>query len=459
MGRSVTGPGEAASTSPKDQLLEWGRGAVLAIAGAIGFTAWIGVLGAAVVWMRFSTAGIPADQAVHDLPLGEMLVTGAVSLILYLILGLIGVLLVYLLQGIVISRVIGDERSGNPAARLRGEIAQSKARLTQLEETMKPLEDPAPEADSPRDVRLRALRKEAQELTTSLDQASSKLFKAELSDTKAPQRGNQWGLMVLVAAELVLVMLRTDISATGKVLIGIAAVLAGITVIFSAFATPEEPDEPSEALAKEQKTDVVIRASVAAMIAVLAIILVLARNWTFAPVLVAIALAFANLAVGRLHPQHFFWYGISIFASVGLFGAVLTYSRDQNAPSAQPAAVLLKNGCAVRGLWIGEGSNRVFLARLGTPEKKSEESQSTTALGAGRVFWVEKAQVATESVGKLQRVKFAVEKSTEMRTELLAMVEAGVLTEKQCETIAEKEAKAKEANQSAKSGGSGTNAG
>jgi hypothetical protein len=451
----VTGPGEAAPTSLTDQLLEWGRGAVPVIAGAIGFTGWIGVLGAAVVWMRFSTAGIPADQAVHDLPLGEMLVTGAVSLILYLILGLIGVLLVYLLQGIVISRVIGDERSGNPAARLQGEIAQSKARLTQLEETMKPLEDPEPEADSPRDVRLRALRKEAQELATSLDQASSKLFKAELSDTKAPQRGNQWGLMVLVAAELVLVMLRTDISATGKVLIAIAAVLAGITVIFSAFATPEEPDEPpSEALAKKQKADVVIRAAVAAMIAVLAIILVLARHWTFAPVLVAIALAFANLALGRLHPHRFFWYGISIFASVGLFGAVLTYSRDQNAPSAQPAAVLLKNGCAVRGLWIGEGSSRVFLARLGTPEKKSEESQPTTALGAGRVFWVEKAQVATESVGKLQRVKFAVEKSTEMRAELLGMVEAGVLTDKQCETIAEKEAKAKEANQSAKSGGS-----
>jgi hypothetical protein len=80
------------------------------------------------------------------------------------------------------------------------------------------------------------------------------------------------------------------------------------------------------------------------------------------------------------------------------------------------------------------------------------------------VFWVDKTQVATESVGKLQRVKFAVEKSTEMRAELLGIVEAGTLTGTHCESISEKEAKEKEAKeketkQSTKSGSAGSSSG
>jgi hypothetical protein len=441
MGRSVTGAGET-STSLKDQLIACGQSAVPAIVGTLGFAGWVSVLGAAVVWMRFSTVGIPADQAVHDLPLGEMLVTGAVSLVLYLILGLIAVLIVYMLQGIVISQMIGSERSGNPAGRLQSELTLAEKRLKSLQDEIEQLKQrtPAPAPATAEGKRLASLEEATASVAVDMDTKAAALFKAESVDVKAPERGNQWGLMVLVAAEIVIVMLRTDISAAGKVTIGVVAAVAGITVIASAFWTPKEPAPPDpalpaaarEAAEKRQRLDAAIRAAIATLIAALAIILVVAKNWTFAPVLVAIALALANLAVGRLHPQRFFWYGISIFASVGLFGAVLTYSRDHNAPSAQPAAVLLKNGCALRGLWVGEGSERVFMARLGTAEEKPEGNGPIDWSGDGRVFWVPKADVATESVGKLQRVAAALNESGRLRGELLALNTGAKLTEKQC---------------------------
>jgi hypothetical protein len=443
----VTSAREAAPTSLKAQLTEWARGAVPAIAGAVTFTGWVGVLGAAVVWMRFSTAGIPADQAVHDLPLGEMLVTGAVSLILYLVLGLVGVLVVYLLQGIVVSQVIGDENSGSPSARLQGELTLALARLKALEEEIAKLKGSAPAAGSPEANRLEGLKAEAVALAARSDTLAKGVYAAESVNVKAPERGNQWGLMLLVAAELVLVMLRTDISALGKVLIGLAAGGLGVTIVISAFKGPDDEvlQERAEARANQRlvpEPEIYIRLAAGAAIAALTIILVAVRPWTFAPVLVAIVLAFANLAVGRLHPQRFLWYGLSIFASVGLFGAVLTYSRDQNAPSAQPAAVLLKNGCAVRGLWIGEGSERVFMVRLGTANEKSEGNGPIETSGDGRVFWVLKADVTTESVGKLQRLAAALNESGRLRGELISLVAGGVLSEKRCESLAEREAKA-----------------
>lgn len=448
MGRSVTSAGEAASTSLKAQLIEWGRGAVPAIAGAVSFTGWVGVLGAAVVWMRFSTAGIPADQAVHDLPLGEMLVTGAVSLILYLILGLVGVLVVYLLQGVVVAQMIGGESTGNPSGRLQNELSLAQARLKSLEETAGKLKEGGePPAGSPEAERLAALQLEASTVAKEVDKRAKALYSAESVDIKGPDRGNQSGLLLLLGAELTVIMLRTNISALGKVVIGLLALALGVTIIVAAF---QMPDEQTRELRKKRKEhqlvntewDVLTRSAVAAAIGVLAVVLVAVRSWTFAPVLVAIVLAFANLAVGRVHPQRFFWYGLSIFASVGLFGAVLTYSRDQNAPSAQPAAVLLKNGCAVRGLWIGEGSERVFMARLGTAQEKPEGNGPIETSGDGRVFWVPKADVATESVGKLQRLATALNESGRLRGELIGLVAGGALSEKRCESLAERETRA-----------------
>jgi hypothetical protein len=435
MGRSVTGADEAAPTSLKAQLIEWGRAAVPSIAGAIGFTGFVSVLGAAVVWMRFSTAGLPADQAVHDLPLSEWLATGAVSLILYLTLGLLAVLVVYLLQGVVISAVVNrDSPEGDPTVALQRELAVSRAHLKQLGEDLKMLapEGKFPEPGTPEGDRYTRVNAEKQEVAAVVDQKATELFEVEQQEVKeASGRGSQWGLMLLAGAELVIVMLRTDISTIGKLVLGIVTAALSVLVLIGAYTIGNTTAD------REKTLNQFLNWLALSVLGVFAVVLVAVQTWTFSAVLAVGLLGLAELAIGRLHPQRFFWYGASIFASVGLFGAVLTYSRDQHAPSAQPAAVLLDDGCVVRGLWVGESSNRVFLARLAPPSEQAEGSMQRPAkslLETGRVFWLDRSHVVSESVGMLKRLPAAEDDASEMRGELLALASSVRLTEKKCGT-------------------------
>jgi hypothetical protein len=491
----------------KEQLIAWGRTALPSIVGAIGFTGFVSILGAAVVWMRFSTAGIPADQAVHDLPLTELVVPGAVSLILYLVLGLAAVLVVYLLQGVVMSRMIDQPTTGDPVGHLKRTAELSEARVAELRAKIAALEAGSAADKELEKARLKKLRTEALEAAQRADRVRRQMFRSEAAAV-APVRANQWGLMVLVAAEIIIVLLRTSLPRDSKIWFGIGAVVVLGMVLLA--ATRLEP-----AKKRPDWTDRRLRGLVTALLLIGAVVLVAEENWTLPPVLAALALALANLGVGRLYPKQFFWYGISIFVSVGLFGAAVTYSRDRNAPSAQPAAVLLKNGCVIRGLWIGESSKRVFLARLGSPigepegngplpgslghkaEKAAAKQRSVTGgstgasattssnrkastgsgtttsskhtgstgftkpaaktkfqpdlsveakiaavspspFGAGRLFWVERQQVVSESIGKLQRVEFAVNKSGRMRAELLSIARSNKLTKEECPATAAK---------------------
>jgi hypothetical protein len=75
---------------------------VLKVAGAaatgITATGFIVVVGAAIFWIRFNEVGIPATQAVGVIPRNELLVQGAQETIVYLAVGLIAVLLVYIVD-------------------------------------------------------------------------------------------------------------------------------------------------------------------------------------------------------------------------------------------------------------------------------------------------------------------------------------------------------------------------
>jgi hypothetical protein len=421
----MAGSGEttAVPTTFSEQVVEWGRALVPSVAGAIGFTGFVSLAGAAVVWMRFSTAGLPADQSVHDLPLSEWVATGAVSLTLYLGLGLAAVLLVYLLQEAAIESMIDD--GAERKEQLQLELALQRKRAKELEEEVVQL-GAVPVAVAGQGG-VQALEKAASEHKTSEAAAKAleeRLFKVEQRDINSSRWGSRWGTLVLCASELIVVTLRTDIATAWKVSFAILTLAIAVLVVLGTIF-----------FAKNLRRRLAFGIACLAMLAFIAVVLVLEQKWTFVPVLAALLFALANLAIGRLHPRSFLWYGIAIFASVGVFGVVLTYSRDVNAPSAQPAAVLLKNGCAVRGLWVGESSSRVFLARISTPSEAPESNlplNPAVKLETGRVFWVDRSNVASESVGKLTRVPLAEDEAGELRGEVLALDTGARLTEKQC---------------------------
>lgn len=78
-----------------------GLGAVVlktvgAVATGIGATGAVIVVGAGILWIRFTQAGLPATQAVSVLPKYEPLVQGAQHVIVFVLVGLAAVLMIYL---------------------------------------------------------------------------------------------------------------------------------------------------------------------------------------------------------------------------------------------------------------------------------------------------------------------------------------------------------------------------
>ncbi len=98
-------PGQA----PKDKAAEGGAGALTrlselgwqalpAIGSAIGFAGFVAVIGAAIEWIRFEAAHLPATQAVLAVPKQELVIVGALALSAFVIGAVLAVLLVYIID-------------------------------------------------------------------------------------------------------------------------------------------------------------------------------------------------------------------------------------------------------------------------------------------------------------------------------------------------------------------------
>ena len=220
-----------------------------------------------------------------------------------------------------------------------------------------------------------------------------------------PTLGNQWGLVLLVAAEIAIVVIRSHLGTVAKAIVVVLLIAAAALSLLTLSYTLINIDDSDKRRERLLRSGWVLP-FVVGPFALVVVVFFLLASWTFVPIVVAILLGVLLLAIGKLHPRRYFWYGMSVFVSVALFGAVLTYNRTFHAPSAQAAAVLLKNGQVVEGVWIGESSSRVFLGRLPTSD--------------GRIFWIERDRVASESVGKLVRTDRATKDAAELAKELEA---------------------------------------
>jgi hypothetical protein len=65
------------------------------LGGTAGFVAFVAIIGGAIEWVRFDAAGLPATQAVYATPEGELVVAGAWDLAVFVLLGLLAVLVVF----------------------------------------------------------------------------------------------------------------------------------------------------------------------------------------------------------------------------------------------------------------------------------------------------------------------------------------------------------------------------
>ncbi|HEX4435174.1 MAG TPA: hypothetical protein VH061_00110 [Solirubrobacteraceae bacterium] len=488
-GEAPTKDEAPAKTPPKNgassQLISWAKTALPAVSSAIGISGFISVLGAGILWIRFSAANIPAEQAIGDLPKSSLLVTGVVTLVLYLALGLLAVLAVYLTQAAVLNRLLGDEadkqkrdkekkqdkKGGadgvrpaesavvDPLTALKRERKLAHARIAELEATIEPLAaQEAKEKTAAGTERLALLKAERERLAKDTDVLDERLFEWKTDKAKghyAP-RGTL-GLIAIVAVEFILVIVHTELKGGVKALLCVAVIIAACLAAIVSRRSAKAQAHTWRALWKALRTDKTLQ-RVAIGLGLVAVVLLadvlFESSWILLPCAVSLVLGLVNWAIGRLHPSRFFWYGLAVFTGVPLFGAALTYSRTFHEPSAQGSAVLLKNGCVVRGLWVGESSTRVFLARVTITNpsaaerartakaaaKKSKPGESPKReltrriAGDGYIFWIPRPRIESESVGRLRPLIAAAEESDALAEEAFLLAKTIYPGAKECRT-------------------------
>jgi hypothetical protein len=218
----------------------------------------------------------------------------------------------------------------------------------------------------------------------------------------------------LAMAEMAAAVVYTPASA-GERIVFVAALIAVAGAILIAL---------SPVLAAEIKTavrtvevsawtlTVIVMGGVGAALLIWAVIS--STKWLLLMLAVVIAVNAAVFGVARATTK-FLWYGVSVFVSAPIFGAILSGIRTYRFPKVQPVALIRKaSNHAICGIYIGESGERVYIGRV------QLDARDQPIAGTGRIFWVPKSEVDMVKVGASQSIGDANGRGPELARELYA---------------------------------------
>jgi hypothetical protein len=447
--------------------------ALPAIASAISFVGFVAVVGAAIEWVRFDSAHLPATQAMLALPRQELVAIGALALGSFVVGAVIAVLLVYLLdnkgnasaytaRGLVAVAVaeiavtlffIGRHpwwtylllsawliAIGVVAAFVVSSVMRnfmSRSRLKRAGDAAIKAREALAVADDAYAGAKRAADTKNTELVKHRAEARGAAYAAKLAYERSIAEWNERADQVMEhrAPSLVGKMANakqrvndpSDVMSLSLALLD-AEKAAGHapTAVRDHLYRLLGPNTPTD------RTPVVCAwiVSVVAFALILTGVLWLALDtslsWLVILLVIASGLAMMNLFAARA-TEMFVWYGVSVFFSVLLFGAALTIARTLVKPSVQPIALVRKNdGFGICGVYVTQTKDRIYIGRLpytetakaaksGNPTHVSEEGQ----IRPGLLFWVPTTDVELVYVGQFVSVDPSLrERSARMLTRL-----------------------------------------
>jgi len=407
--------------------------ALPAIGSAVGFVGFVAVLGAAIEWVRFSAAGLPADQAVRVASRPELVATGAVSLIAFTLLGLLAVMVAYLAD----PRGEGTVRLGVwtvilglgealfaawyttdgwenrvvtgfallglavSAGRVSIGIAHGVAARRELEklrssheELREALEATAGDPANPDAVQRRTRAYHRLRVAT-----------AEADETLA-EPADASSLSPIVV---------TEAAPSGEEVLELDRHARRVAQDISRKLARGGPRPPvGEAVRSFVSTQGVSASAMFILVVVILAVVIPSPEYLLLLVGVVIVLNTALFGVA-LATSRFRWYGVALFLSVPLFGAVLGGVRTFRSPKLQPVALIRKaSDHAICGVYIAESNDRVYLGRV---ELKTNKDKRAIP-GAGRIFWVPKSDVDMIKIGSPQSISDANGRAPELAREL-----------------------------------------
>jgi len=144
------------------------------------------------------------------------------------------------------------------------------------------------------------------------------------------------------------------------------------------------------------------------VLVVTAVAWVLTEEW-WVPVsmLLAAALAVMNFRIAEGTGTRFTTFGIGVFFSLPLFGAIVGLLILADQPLVQPAAVIRSTDegrLVVEGLYITDNDSAVFLGSVATDGCGSDELRP----GSGSIFAIPKDQVLAMRIGRGQSIEDAL---------------------------------------------------
>lgn len=331
-----TGEGSGDDVSPDDLLKQLSGKVLTVLFSAAGFLGFVAVAGGVTVWFHFYTAQLPAVKAIEEMPRSQLLVNGAVPLIIFGVLGLVAVAVCYAID---------------PGGRAREGIVHS--------------------------------------------------------------------LIVLFGAAAVFVVLAAPVGLSHELWL-LALITAGVVVAIAAsYLLKEKEDvEKLEKLRTETAGEEPDRfkPTLRLLLLLLALVVVVTgvawgasgKWWVPLAILTGAALAVMNFRIAEGTGTRFTTFGLGVFFSLPLFGAIVGLLILADQPLVQPAAVIRSTDegrLVIEGIYITDNGSDVFLGSVATDGCGSSELRR----GSGSIFAIPKDEVLAMRIGRVQSIGDALQ--------------------------------------------------
>lgn len=145
--------------------------------------------------------------------------------------------------------------------------------------------------------------------------------------------------------------------------------------------------------------------------------------WVLA-IVVALGGALISLAVAA-RTVGFRWFGLTAFAAIAGFGAVMTYADTERHPQARPGAVVLKDGRSFSGVYVAQTEDRIYLGLVRPSDAAPSDpdlcrgEDSPFQPQSGRIVSFPRDQVDSFALGRLRTRCKALYSAVALRDELL----------------------------------------
>lgn len=335
---SADGRPGTAGKSDQNQLLSSLMPVLTVIGTGIGVLGFVIFFGGFIAWTRFDAAGLPANEAVAQIPRNDLIVTGASFLVPALLAAL---------AAVAVALAAWNGFIGNRLRRRKARAKESRIRT---------------------DARVEMLRAEEARAEGEVAKLQSQMdkFQAASSDAQIDSDSHKAALNNYRAA-------KAKLQEPEKRLAHLRE-----TELPAARADQADVAKMAPEAEKLSRNEWLLQAATGVGPMLIVEVLVIAAgwgglSWNYRALLIGVMLATIAVAIIVISmTEHFALFALSVFLGVGVMIAFSTYARTQSHTKVSPLAAI-DGSAPIAGFFVAETSDAVY---IGVPEPEPPTSRA-----------------------------------------------------------------------------------